>query len=286
MIFESSNHFKSVFAHQFFIRAADHNYVVARWARIVGLTREFFIQAHQAVEKYLKAALVLNGLPVLKYRHDIVLLFRKHLEVFGDLAVVNLEKPDKLDSELWKMPSAFRFIQHLESNGNPDSRYRLTSFAAYSSDLFHLDELVRRLRRLTIGLDWAVGQDWAVSDELTDCKGVTYRQALMRHPRAQIRGEILDESELARKLSPSLNDALLLGNVAFYESLEPEHLRIPGTVASWLGPLENSYLFLLAEALRDGRVNQVVRDGTLWIIDNILLPPPVRDELRRLALPS
>ena len=75
----------------------------------------------------------------------------------------------------------------------------------------------------------------------------------------------------------------MMGNVALFKDLGLEHRKVPSTVASWLGPIENSYLYLLAQALRDRRADQKVRDGTMWIIDNIYLPRPVQRELRALS---
>lgn len=280
----SLNHFKSVFAGQFFVKSADQNYALARWARIVGLAREFFIQAHQAVEKYLKAALVLNDVSVRAYQHDIVGLFEEHTRVFGDLAVVRLEKPELLNPELWLMSDAREFINHLEVDGNPNSRYRLTSYAARRSDLFTLDELVRRVRRLTVGLNWRVGQDWTTDNDVAESEGQTFRETLTRHPRFQPRGSIVPLPMADNESSYSLSRSFLTGNVAFVEELPPEYHMIPGTVAPRLGPMENSYLYLVAEALRSGEASQDVHDGTIWIVDNIYLPTSTRDELRRLAL--
>jgi hypothetical protein len=61
MFSTSLNHFKSVFAAQFFVVPADRNYFLARFTRINGIPEEFWWQSLQAIEKYLKAGLVLNG---------------------------------------------------------------------------------------------------------------------------------------------------------------------------------------------------------------------------------
>ena len=46
---------------QMFVDTADQNYLIARWAYHRGLFLDFFWNACQALEKYLKASLLLNG---------------------------------------------------------------------------------------------------------------------------------------------------------------------------------------------------------------------------------
>jgi hypothetical protein len=58
------NHFKSVFAHKFFVAPSDRNYFFARFAKTYGINEEFWWQALQTIEKLLKAGLVLNGVSV------------------------------------------------------------------------------------------------------------------------------------------------------------------------------------------------------------------------------
>ena len=58
-----------------FTEAADEDYIVARVAFQFGLPNQFSWSAQQAIEKYLKGALLLNGISVKKSRHNIVNLF-------------------------------------------------------------------------------------------------------------------------------------------------------------------------------------------------------------------
>jgi hypothetical protein len=87
----SLNHFKSVLAHHFFIKQADQNYFLARFSRIHGIHQEFYWQALQAIEKYLKAGLVLNDVSVLRYSHNIDDIFSEHGKFFSDLSIRSLE---------------------------------------------------------------------------------------------------------------------------------------------------------------------------------------------------
>ena len=60
---------------ELFIATADDNYVLSRWCFHQHLNVDFFWLAVHSVEKYLKAALLLNGESAKKYGHDIVKLY-------------------------------------------------------------------------------------------------------------------------------------------------------------------------------------------------------------------
>jgi hypothetical protein len=52
--------FKQSIVEDFFISTADDNYVAARWCYLDGLNIDFFWLSVHSLEKYLKAALLLN----------------------------------------------------------------------------------------------------------------------------------------------------------------------------------------------------------------------------------
>lgn len=163
----SLNHFKSVFAHKFFVHPADSNYFIARLTRIFGLHEEFYWQSMQCIEKYLKASLITNDIDTRKIRHRISEAFDIHRNNFGALAISDFIKPADLKEQHWRAETPERFVNRIEQYGHPDTRYGLVSWSNEPSDLFKLDQLVFSIRRLTIGLDWIVGQDWQLdSDEM------------------------------------------------------------------------------------------------------------------------
>ncbi|MEP0960647.1 MAG: hypothetical protein ABJQ70_09560 [Roseobacter sp.] len=87
------NHFKSVFAHNFFVEPADRNYFLARFSKAFGMPEEFWWHALQAVEKYLKAGLFLNGRSVKKgFGHTMEELWDEQKNTFAELLVDRLEK--------------------------------------------------------------------------------------------------------------------------------------------------------------------------------------------------
>jgi hypothetical protein len=52
---------KNNLVHELFVRTADENYIAARWCAINRLNTDFLWLAVHALEKYLKAALLVNG---------------------------------------------------------------------------------------------------------------------------------------------------------------------------------------------------------------------------------
>ena len=183
----SLNHFKSVATHDFFVLPADQNYFLARFTRIHGFAGEFWWQSLQAIEKYLKAGLLLNGVSVKKSRgHEIFALWEEHSSILGELAVTSFVMPALLHDDFWRPQTVGDFIHDVETQRQPDSRYGLVSHREQMDDLFKLDQLVVELRRCTIGLDWIVGRDWP-ENELEEYKDRTYRDVILEKPDYQVR---------------------------------------------------------------------------------------------------
>ena len=77
---------------EIFVDTADDNYITARWCFVEGLNVDYFWLAVHTLEKYMKAALLLNGQSGRGYRdeagkcqsfgHDIAVLYR-HVKLFA-----------------------------------------------------------------------------------------------------------------------------------------------------------------------------------------------------------
>lgn len=135
--------------------AADEDYVVARWAAKMDLHHQFSWSGQQAIEKYCKCVLAMNGVPIPEYAHELSSLFSETKLVARELL------PD-----LWCNPryvrkgvGARRFelyddiIGRFDKQGDTEQRYRTYGGHIFREDLHKLDELVFRLRRLTIPLE-------------------------------------------------------------------------------------------------------------------------------------
>src|SRR5258708_36909789 len=80
----------------FFIKTADDNYVVARWCADIGMDVDFFWLALHCLEKYLKAALALNGRSAKNYGHNIKALYDDAHPLAPELLPLTLTVPDRL----------------------------------------------------------------------------------------------------------------------------------------------------------------------------------------------
>lgn len=269
----SLNHFKSIFAFSFFIRPADHNYYLARWTRINGLSEEFFWQCQQAIEKYLKASLIINDVPTKRQKHNLALLYDSHVDTFGSLALQRFEKPDRLPCRRWREESVRAFIQRINSCGAPESRYGLVSWYSSSDDLFKLDQLAFSLRRLSIGLDWIVGNDWEAPAHLLEWKGQPFRTALEQRTDIQIRSPIEMPDTPSNVAGDKVSDTLYSWNFALARSDSDLERPAPTMVSPIFGPMRNSYLYLLWEYLRSpsSQDDPYVNEGVRWLIANVSL---------------
>lgn len=273
------NHFKSVFAHKFFVSQADRNYYLARFSRIFGMHEEFWWQAAQAIEKLLKAGLICNGVSVKSgFGHDIEKLWEKHLEVFSELGVREISKPDTLAGEVWNGRSLQHFISSANKLGNPDTRYGLVGHYTFSDDLFILDRFIYELRRRTIGLDWVVGADWD-DPKLQSFYGKPYREVIRKLPNQQIR-ELNPPKGQFETVGTDLADVHYSWNFAFLRSNEDITKAGPSTIAPKFPNFGNSYLFLHYEQLQNNPKDPALQEQTRWLLDNVKIHKDIEKNFR------
>jgi hypothetical protein len=108
-------------AEELYIATADDNYVVARWSFIEGFDLDFLWLAVHALEKYLKATLLLNGRCAKDQRHDIVKLYAQVLAFASDLLPSDLPKPQCLEVDFWFVETVEQFIARLYRNGRAEN---------------------------------------------------------------------------------------------------------------------------------------------------------------------
>ncbi|MFM0172131.1 hypothetical protein PQR33_22705 [Paraburkholderia sediminicola] len=160
-----------------FVRTADENYITARWCAMNHLNSDFLWLGVHCLEKYMKAALLLNGKSAKGYSHDIVELYGPLKKVAGPLIRDTLEKPDGLSIGRWAGATTPEFLERLLQSGNADNRYLLYGYVTRGADLFMLDQLVFDIRRLACSLDGAVFR----SSDVGAAK-ITNRQLLSQNP--------------------------------------------------------------------------------------------------------
>ncbi|WP_342071443.1 hypothetical protein [Yoonia algicola] len=275
------NHFKSVFAHKFFVAPSDRNYFFARFAKTYGINEEFWWQALQTIEKLLKAGLVLNGVSVKRgYNHNIEKLWNKHKEVFGDLAVTNLTRPDKLVERFWTDHPLENLIARMNQMGHPDSRYGLLSYSNNNDDMFKFDQLAFELRRRTIGLDWTIGRDFP-DVELTEFYGQPYRNVIVQRPEHQIRS-MKSPTGSIEVIGAELEDVIHSWNFSYFRSDADLERPTPPTVAPAMAGFGNSYLYLLWDSLNGGEVTELAREQVEWLLGNIRIGQDAHNEFSRI----
>lgn len=138
-----------------FIEPADEDYVTARLLAQKGMHRAFFWAASQALEKYLKAFLLMRGVAVNQDRfkgHSIAALHAEACSVDGQLSTVDTKphttiKLHSVVSDSIKNYSVAEFIDSVEVQGSPDNRYNSFGVNFISGYLFALDSYVFGLRQ-------------------------------------------------------------------------------------------------------------------------------------------
>jgi len=236
---------------------------------------EFFWQSQQAIEKYLKAGLVINDISTRGLGHKLSESFEKHKAHFGDLVTSNFKKPKRLGEKFWKELSIEQFLKKIEIQGHPDSRYGLISWHNSPADLFMLDQLAYSLRRLTVGLDWIVGADWKVPPHQRRYAGMTFEEVLRLRPQHQPRGRIKPIRGLINLAGDRLEDVFFAWNFSQSRSKADLEKAAPKSVASsdGFGPFSNSQTYLMYNGLEKASqsTNPILIDGVQWFLDHFHL---------------
>ncbi|RYY25385.1 MAG: HEPN domain-containing protein [Sphingomonadales bacterium] len=262
---------KNDLVHELFVRTADENYVTARWCAINRLNTDFFWLALHAVEKYLKAVLLVNRRSAKGYGHDIVKLYAAVKAIAGPLLPDRLEQPADLNIAHWFERTADDFIAHLLRNGNADNRYLIYGYVTRSEDLHMLDMMVFAIRRLICQLD-----EPHIVSRRPDAPTFTNRELLTRQPEYYTRLSMpLDELVWAREDSDRRTAALNL-NMAFAREdfahtpmRSGSSSRNPVIIRRILDPLESDDATRAAEGIELAR----------WFLANVQVPKGKLEDL-------
>ena len=183
-----------------FIFTGDRDYLTARFAFFQKQSHLFLWSAAQALEKYLKANILLLGKGKITRTH-------KHTELSKALKVTHAERL-KIDTTipngwteygvaLWPDVDVDGFLQRIETLGAPDVRYDQVHLEVHLQDLVLLDRLAYRLRYRLI--DEPVESCRLVGEQLKQCffdLNYSFSPAKFAHP--SLRGLTLQHASVTR----------------------------------------------------------------------------------------
>jgi HEPN domain-containing protein len=135
-----------------FVITGDQDYLMARMLALKGFHRGFFWAAAQAIEKYLKAFLLMNGHPVKHFNHSIKKSYDFTKDLSSDLVDLDISRHNdiQVDSNVVNHIKNFtilEYINELETHGASDNRYNASGVVFNTGHLFALDALVFNLRK-------------------------------------------------------------------------------------------------------------------------------------------
>jgi len=138
-----------------FIDQADRDYVSARWAHFAAFPNQFLWSAAQCAEKYAKGLLLLKGLSVKPFGHDLRALFKEAEGFVGEAfqrqitTVLHLYGSDRQE----RSEFLGNFVDKLSALGTPDVRYGVTDTYIDGADLARLDALCYVMRCALAGIE-------------------------------------------------------------------------------------------------------------------------------------
>lgn len=136
-----------------FVIPGDQDYLMSRLLTQTGLFRGFYWAAAQAIEKYLKAFLLMNGEGVKRFKaHPIQALFEGAIGLDRSLSSIDILPHPRLllqthESKYLKRFTVRNYIEELEKHGNADNRYNACGVDYNTGHLFALDSLSFQLRK-------------------------------------------------------------------------------------------------------------------------------------------
>jgi hypothetical protein len=135
-----------------FVITADLDYLLARFLALKGLNRSFFWSASQAIEKYLKAYLLMNGKSIAKFsNHKLFPLLTEAKKIDPTLCNIDFKfhsslRIDKTAKKHLKNLNLDDFIRYIETHGSPKNRYNLKGIDFNTAYILGLDNFVFSVR--------------------------------------------------------------------------------------------------------------------------------------------
>lgn len=132
-----------------FIFTADRDYLTARFAFFQKQPHLFLWSTAQAIEKYLKANILLLGDGAITKNHKHTDLATKLMKSHPERLQIDLSTPEGWINQgvtIWPSLDAPDFLYRIEKLGSPDVRYDQVPQELHLQDLVFLDRLAFRLR--------------------------------------------------------------------------------------------------------------------------------------------
>lgn len=260
----------------FFVNTADQDYILARMSHHGHMVNGFFWAAGQAIEKYLKASLLLNRKSSkLSRKHDLVKFFKAVNQYASDLFPERLTKPPQLKTEFFNgEETPVDFLKRIKLYTDPNSRYNIYGYCLSPGDLFYLDQFIFAARRVAFRLDARASRT-----------ARTVREMLSRLPKYQPRKDLL--GEIITDSNHKFYDVVLHSNFPFapdyYEQKQNKLIQIKTQIISSEG---SSVLGRLIFGLLERPKSSINADLYIeradladWVVKNIYLPEDVEKEL-------
>lgn len=153
-----------------FIFTADRDYLTARFAFFEKQSHLFLWSTAQAIEKYLKANILLLGSGRVTRTHHHTKLAPALRESQPDRLKIDLTIPNGWSEQgvaLWPSLTADGFLERIEKLGAPDVRYDQVQLDVQLQDLVYLDRLAFSLRHRLV--EERVQDCRLVGDRLRSC---------------------------------------------------------------------------------------------------------------------
>ncbi|MEY4755762.1 MAG: hypothetical protein RJA34_660 [Pseudomonadota bacterium] len=132
-----------------FIFTGDRDYLTARFAFFQKQSHLFLWSAAQALEKYIKANILLLGSGVIKRIHKHTELAKMLRETHAERLKIDTAMPDGWAEQgvaPWPNVDVDGFLRRIEMQGSPDVRYDQVQLEVHLQDLVLLDRTAFRLR--------------------------------------------------------------------------------------------------------------------------------------------
>jgi hypothetical protein len=242
-----------------FVETADGNYILARSAYFLRLPFDFYWLGLQALEKYYKAMLLMNGLSGRGCGHDLVKLHKRARQLAGGLLKTKFVRP-RAQGLTWSNEPVDGYVARLNRFGSSHNRYATYGYWILDDDLFKLDQLVWQVRRCCRPFHLEMPNAGGKPIK-TNIKNVLRRNKREWKVSPWPLEELIDGPE-----DDSRRSTFLLFNLPFAPG---EDHRLPQTFSASHTPPLADWFRLLRASTQDPTVENSADKVLTWISENV-----------------